>query len=182
MKKVLLLGDSIRLSYQPLVREKLEGTAEVMGPEDNGRFAKYTLWYINVWLDEFGRPDIVHWNNGLWDVYHFHNEMGIFTPLEEYVEYIKRILKELRRTGAEIIWATTTPVDNRNVNCNNNEIDMYNDAIASYMAAEKVTINDLNSIVKKSNGYYICEDRMHLNEEGRIVCSEAVVRAIKKYL
>jgi hypothetical protein len=58
MKKILLLGDSIRQSYQSLVKEILSGKADVVWPEDNCRFAKYTLWYVNMWTDQFGKPDI----------------------------------------------------------------------------------------------------------------------------
>ncbi len=43
LPKVLLLGDSIRMSYQPLVAEILTGRAEVVGPADNCQFALYTL-------------------------------------------------------------------------------------------------------------------------------------------
>ena len=39
LPKVMLLGDSIRLSYQPLVAERLAGKAEVVGPQINGQFA-----------------------------------------------------------------------------------------------------------------------------------------------
>jgi hypothetical protein len=52
MKKVLLIGDSIRLGYQQFVQEGLRDRAEVVGPEDNGRFSKYTLWGINLWIKE----------------------------------------------------------------------------------------------------------------------------------
>ena len=142
MKKVLLVGDSIRMSYEPLVKEKLNGIAQVVGPEENCRFAKYTLWEINGWIDKFGNPDIVHWNNGIWDIYHLNEEIGIFTPIEEYAKYISRILRELRKTKADIIWATTTPVNNKCVTCKNNEIDKYNDVIIEFMHKENITIND----------------------------------------
>ena len=39
MKQVLLLGDSIRMLYQPVVGEKLSDIAEVSGPEENGRWS-----------------------------------------------------------------------------------------------------------------------------------------------
>ncbi|MDF2717420.1 MAG: hydrolase family protein [Paenibacillus sp.] len=44
MKKVLLLGDSIRMGYEPLVRAQLAEVAHVVAPAENGRFAKHTLW------------------------------------------------------------------------------------------------------------------------------------------
>ena len=40
MKKVVLLGDSIRMNYCKYVKSKLEGIAEVYYPDDNCRFAQ----------------------------------------------------------------------------------------------------------------------------------------------
>ena len=133
MKKVLLLGDSIRLSYQPHVKEKLSEIVEVVGAEENCRFAKYTLWGINTWINELGK------------------------------------------TGAEIIWATTTPVNNKNLTCRNDEIDRYNAVIADYMRNENIIINDLNTLHKGDIDLYIQEDHLHLSEKRQLVCSEAVV-------
>ena len=50
MKQVLLLGDSIRMQYQPVVGKKLADIAEVSGPEDNGRWSGYTLNSLRFWL------------------------------------------------------------------------------------------------------------------------------------
>ncbi|PJB70057.1 MAG: hypothetical protein CO095_09350, partial [Armatimonadetes bacterium CG_4_9_14_3_um_filter_58_7] len=61
--RVLLVGDSIRVSYQPLVAELLAGKAEIVGPADNCQYALYTLSSIGRWIGELGAPDIVHWNN-----------------------------------------------------------------------------------------------------------------------
>ena len=49
MKKLLLLGDSIRMGYDSFVREKLAGRAEVFFSEDNGRFIQYTLQTLSDW-------------------------------------------------------------------------------------------------------------------------------------
>ena len=44
MKRVLLLGDSIRMGYDSMVKELLSDKYEVFFPEDNGRFFfLYTL-------------------------------------------------------------------------------------------------------------------------------------------
>ena len=72
--KVLLLGDSIRMGYCGHVKELMQGKAEVFYPTDNGRFLQYTLrelqdWKANLRLDG-NDVDVVHWNNGLWDVGH----------------------------------------------------------------------------------------------------------------
>lgn len=36
-KQIILLGDSIRMRYELLVRKKLKGCAAVFGPNENGR-------------------------------------------------------------------------------------------------------------------------------------------------
>ena len=68
MKKIVLIGDSIRMGYDKYVKEALAGTAEVYYPDDNCRFANYVLRYLHEWKAEGKWPsdvDLVHWNAGL---------------------------------------------------------------------------------------------------------------------
>ena len=60
MKKVLLLGDSIRMGYQYQLKELLKDECKVIFSDDNGRFASYTLWQANQMFKEYGRFDLVH--------------------------------------------------------------------------------------------------------------------------
>ena len=68
MREILLLGDSIRMACQRAIREKLGDEYNVSFPNENCRFAAYTRNSLRLWLPEFPKPDIIHWNNGLWDV------------------------------------------------------------------------------------------------------------------
>lgn len=182
MKKVLLLGDSIRLGYQPLVKEKLEGVAEVVGPDENGRFAKYTLWYIDRWINQLGEPDLIHWNNGIWDIAHLNWESGTFTSLEEYMATIRKMVRRLRMTRAEIVWATTTAVNPKKELKYNEDIDRFNAAAVSYMKSENIAVNDLNRVIKQNIEAYLEWDYLHLTGEGNEACASAVVAALQKYL
>lgn len=174
MKKILLLGDSIRLSYGTKVKKMLSDFAIVDGPTDNCRFVKYTLWNLQEWLQTYGTPDIIHWNNGIWDIYHLNKDIGIFTPLDEYLKDIKRVLAELRKTDAKIIWVSTTPVADANENCRNEDINRYNLAVKQIMERENIAINDLNSVIAKDISAYISEDHLHLSEKGEDEASKAV--------
>ena len=111
MKRVLLLGDSIRMGYDEYVKEILKDEFEVVYDDyDNGRFAAYTLWQANQFFRNFGRFDVVHWNNGYWDM---HVEAPMKTaihPVDEYVYFLGRILNEIRNNGATPVFATTTPI------------------------------------------------------------------------
>ena len=185
MKTVVLLGDSIRMNYEKTVIARLGVDYDVCAPKENCRFSGYTLNSLNrFWMKDFPKPDVIHWNNGIWDLYYVNQDMGIFTPLDEYLHYIRRVLKELRKTGAHIIWASTTPVDDGKITCcRNDEIDLYNSAAAEIMRSEGIPINDLNSVVKANLDLYLSqEDYLHLSEEGKIACAEAVVKAVKGYI
>ncbi len=57
MKNVLLLGDSIRMQYQPKVKELLKGRANVYGPVENGRWSGYTLNTLRFWLPQMPAAD-----------------------------------------------------------------------------------------------------------------------------
>jgi len=188
LPKVLLLGDSIRMSYQPLVAEALAGKAEVVGPKENGQHAKHTLENLDRWLEELGQPDVVHWNNGIHDVGHKDGREPKQFSLQEYLENLKGILARLRQTSAKIIWATTTPVNTEG--CLrakpwawwNDQIDQFNAAAVDLMKAEGVPINDLHAVVSADRDRYMGQDKLHLSPEGEARCAEAVVKAVSGWL
>ena len=98
MKKVVLLGDSIRLDgYGNHVEKALAGEFSVWQPADNCRYAKYTLRQLHDWEDELADTQVVHWNNGIWDVCSCIDGDPV-TPLEHYAEEIVRIARFLKKT------------------------------------------------------------------------------------
>ncbi|MDF2989130.1 MAG: hydrolase family protein [Eubacterium sp.] len=154
MKKVLLLGDSIRMGYDEYVKEILGNKCEVYYDDnDNGRFAAYTLWQANQFFKNYGKFDVVHWNNGYWDMNIEYPMVEAMHPIDEYIHFLKRIITEIRRNGAEIIFATTTPVleagtamDNTGtgikINYSNDWVAQYNTAAKKLMQDENITVND----------------------------------------
>ena len=99
MKNILLIGDSIRLNYQPRTAELFEGKANVYGPADNCRNTHWTLMYLEKWLSECPKPDIIMWNNGCWDITRFNAaENKPLTSLETYLENTLRICNILKKT------------------------------------------------------------------------------------
>ena len=183
-KKALLLGDSIRMSYQPLVARMLAGRAEVVGPAENCQFSAHTLASLDGWLAELGRPDIVHWNNGIHDVGHNPDRSPVQYPLDIYVANLGEILRKLRQTGAQVIWATMTPVHpdrpflDTQWSWRNEEIARYNEEALKLMEAEGVPVNDLHAVVAADCNRYLAEDMLHLSDEGMQKCAQAVAKAI----
>ena len=181
-KKVVLLGDSIRLwGYGTKVPELLGEEYEVFQPEDNCRFVKYTLRGLFDWQNEMKGADVIHWNNGLWDCTEIFDD-GLFTSEQEYIENMIRVAKLLKKITPNVIFATTTPVWDEFEYTHNDKIEKFNEIIVPKLMEIGVAINDLHSAVSKDVHKYIKEcDKIHLSDEGIELCSKMVVEAIKKF-
>lgn len=186
--KVLLLGDSIRMSYQPHVARLLEGKATVVGPSDNCQFTLYTLARLGYWIEDLGRPDIIHWNNGLHDVGHNPDRFPVQIPIDMYRANLEFILKQLKAITPHVIWASTTPahpqrpLKNTEWSWRNEEIDTYNAVALKLMQADKVPINDLHALVWNNVEQFLAEDQLHLSGEGQQACARAVVECVSQFL
>lgn len=183
MKKVVLLGDSIRSAYEPLVRDLLKDQCEVWGPTENCAFAKWTLYSLRFWKDKLNEADVIHWNNGLHDVVVFFKEDGSFVKVDEYVDSISKIARELKKTGAKVIFATTTPIGPANAYQRSNEdIDLFNDAAVKRLKSMDVMIDDLNAVIGKNTEHLLQEDDTHPSEEGCRLCAQSVAQSILRAL
>ena len=184
--KVLLLGDSIRLSYQPHVARLLEDRAEVIGPADNCQYTLYTLSSLDRWLGQLGQPDIVHWNNGIHDCGHNPNRSPVQIPIGIYRDNLEFILKRLKDLTPNVIWATSTPVHPQRPfrddqwAWRNAEIDQYNATAIQLMRDNGIPIDDLHQLVWDHIDAYLAEDQLHLSEAGQRACAAAAVQAIRK--
>ena len=183
MKKVVLLGDSIRLwGYGTKVPEMLGDEYEVWQPEDNCRFVKYTLRGIFDWQDGIKGADVIHWNNGLWDCTEIFDD-GLFTSEEEYVENMVRVAKLLKKVTPNVIFATTTPVWDEFEWTHNDKIERFNEIVVPKLEEIGVIINDLHSLVKEDVHKYIKEcDKIHLSEDGIDLCAKQVVKKIREII
>ena len=154
MKKIALIGDSIRMGYDKYVKEALAETAEVYYPEENCRFAEYVLRFAHEWKSRGKWPDdidLVHWNAGLWDVPEIFGDEPL-TPIEFYANLIKRIDKRLRRIfpGAKMVFATSTAVVEEkygpSFKRHNAVIEAYNRAAIEALSDTDTVIDDLYSV------------------------------------
>lgn len=180
MKKVTLLGDSIRqLGYGKRVEELLKGEYEVFQPEDNCRFAKYTLRMLFDYKDQIAGSDVIHWNNGLWDVCDLFGD-GQFSSVEEYCDNMLRIADILLKITPNVIFATTTPVRDGYQYQANRDIAKLNEAIVPLLKEKNVAINDLYGLVYPVKETILRDDDLiHLNDEGIELCAKQVADAIR---
>ena len=180
MKKVVLIGDSIRLiGYGKPVAERLSDSFEVWQPDDNCRFAQYTLRGLWEWKDGIRGADIIHWNNGLWDVCEIFGD-GEFTPIDEYVSTMLRVARLFKERASTVIFATTTPVRPENTHNKNEVIEAYNAALVPKLREIGIIINDLYTPLAADLYKYIGNDTIHLSEDGIALCADMVTEVIRR--
>jgi isoamyl acetate esterase len=189
MARVMLIGDSIRMSYEPRVKEALGAEGhEVWGAPGNSQFALFTLASLGGWLGLFPDPDVVHWNNGLHDIGHNPNRAPMQMPLDVYAGNLRFIGRMLLTTGARVLFASSTPVHpdrpfrEDQWSWRNEEIDAYNEAARGVMAELGIQINELHAVVAADVDRLLSEDQLHLSEDGQAACAAAVCQSVKEQL
>jgi len=193
MKRLLLMGDSIRLGYQAYVKEFLKDECEVIFENDNSRFIQYHYWQLNQLFRHNEPFDLVHFNSGYWDMNIESPMKEALNPIPEYLAGLKKVVELIRSQGATPIFATTPPIyrdgnssDNTITNATftykNDWVVAYNEAAKTLMNELNVPINDLFSMLLNGPRYYKCDDGLHLSEEGSRQCALQIAQIIRNYL
>jgi hypothetical protein len=159
MKKVVLIGDSIRMGYDKYVKEALAGSAEVYYPNENCRYAQNVLRFAHGWKEKGEWPDdvdLVHWNAGLWDVPEIMGDEPV-TPIEHYAVQIARIDRRLRELfpKAKIVFATSTAVEEEKFGPvfkrRNATIEAFNAAAIKALEGTDTVIDDLYAVTASAS-------------------------------
>lgn len=100
LPRVLLIGDSVSRGYTQPTRSALAGKANVHRAPANCGPTASGIKNLDVWLGE-GKWDVIHFNFGIHDR---------ATPAADYVKRLEEIVARLEKTGAKLIWASTTPI------------------------------------------------------------------------
>jgi len=182
LPNVLLIGDSISIGYTLDVRRRLQGIANLFRIPDNARSTRQTLGQIETFLGEM-RWDVIHFNWGIHDVT-LMNDVGETdpagspqVPAEQYRDNLERLVRRLKATRAELIWASTTPVASDVTLRDDARIEQYNAIAAELMDRHFVTVNDLRGLVRRADESW-WTDGVHFTEAGSSALGRAVAGVI----
>ncbi len=138
--------------------------------------------------------DVIHFNWGLWDLCYRHPDSKIqgnrdkingtvtFTP-EQYRDNMEALVIRLQKTGAKLIFATTSyvPKDEAGRIANSNKV--YNKEALAVMKKYEVTINPLSGVSKKVHKKHAAgSGDVHYTKEGYRLLSISVVEQIENCL
>lgn len=169
LPRVLLIGDSVSRGYTQPARKALAGKANVHRAPANCGPTASGLKNLDVWLGE-GKWDVIHFNFGIHDR---------ATPVADYRKRLEEIVVRLKRTGARLIWAATTPIpDNPAQKQTAASIVERNKVAAEVMAAHGVAVNDLFAAMTPRLAEYQPPLDVHFKAEGYDFLGAKVAEAV----
>jgi len=180
LPRVLLIGDSISIGYTVATRKALAGKANVHRPAANCGPTIRGLEGIDKWLGD-GRWDVIHFNWGLHDLRKSEGKHQV--PIDEYEKNLCQLVERLEKTGATLIWCSTTPVPE---GCSPPRTDAdaiaYNAVAKKIMDENKIAIDDLYAFALPKLEKIQRPANVHFTPEGSAVLAKQVSAAIVQEL
>jgi acyl-CoA thioesterase-1 len=191
LPKVLLIGDSISAGYCPAVAKALAGKAVVAKSTDNGESTAVGVIKIDGWLGDT-HWNVIHFNWGLWDMYGWQYASDDRSPAM-YAKRLDLLVSRMKKTGAKLIWASTTPVPpgpektmrtrwKQEVAISPDLEYQYQEAALKVMRKHGVQVNDLYSLLKPRRSEFQSDDDVHFSGAGSELMAKQVGDAILKAL
>ena len=191
LPNVLIIGDSISIGYTGVVSAKLAGKANVIHNPGNAEGTKLGLEKLKEWLGDT-KWDVIHFNWGLHDMKSVKAETGENSddpndPRQAdpatYTANLEILVKQLKATGAKLIFATTTPFP-AGVKPFRLPEDAakYNAAALGVTRANNIQVNDLYQLVLPKLNALQKRRNVHFNPEGSKILGEQVADVIQTAL
>ncbi len=186
LPQVLIVGDSISYGYTPHVARILQGQAVVKHCPANAGPTMRGVANIDKWLAG-GKWDVILFNFGLWDMYGWRYEKIDRSPAA-YEKRLDTLAIRLKKTGAKLIWATTTPACPEPEHKCKVKVDpateaKYLAAAAGVMKKHNIQVVDLHAFMKsKLKQYAIAGNDVHFKPDGKKALGQQVANKIKAML
>lgn len=184
LPNVLIIGDSISIGYMKPLERLLEGKARVVHNPGNAAHSGNGLAKIDEWLGDT-KWDVIHFNHGLHDLKYVDangantasKEVGhIQIPLDQYKRNMEAIVARLEKTGARLIFATTTPFPEKPEGPLREPADAakYNAAALDIMKHHGVAIDDLYTFALPQLEKIQKPKNVHFTDEGSEILAKEV--------
>ena len=192
LPKILLIGDSISGGYLGPVTTLLKGKAIVTRGENGGPSTAGLVSLDKVLGDKTW--NIIHFNWGLHDMTWQFKMTQEDRGIKQYAARLEQLVLRLKKTGATLIWATTTPwcpetygyVKQRykkELRFSAEEEKQWKEAALAVMKKHNIPINDLHALLlPKLNDYLNKPDDIHFNRKGNEAMGRQIADVFAEYL
>ena len=173
LPRALLIGDSVSRGYTQATRKALKGKANVHRAPANCGPTATGLKKLDIWLGD-GKWDVIHFNFGI----HDRN-----TPLPDYTQRLEELVERMEKTGATLIWASTTPIPNDpSKKQTAASIVERNQAAATIMKMHHIATDDLFTAVTPHLERLQNPNDVHFNAAGYDFLGKRVADSIQQVL
>jgi GDSL-like Lipase/Acylhydrolase family len=173
LPRVLLIGDSVSRGYTQAARTALAGKANVHRAPANCGPTASGIKNIEVWLGD-GKWDVIHFNFGI----HDRN-----TPIADYTQRLEQLIERMKKTGAKLVWASTTPIpDDPAKKQTAASIVEHNQAAAELMKKHGIATDDLFTAITPHLAEMQNPNDVHFNAKGYDFLGATVAAAIEQTL
>jgi hypothetical protein len=178
LPRVLLIGDSITRGYFGEVEKHLAGKAYCARLTTSKCVSDpFFPDEVKLLLKQY-RFAVIHFNHGL---------HGWGYTEEQYRDGLLRLMKTFREhgAGAKLIWATTTPIRNRDdlqqMGERTERVKARNQIAAEIMKEAGIATDDLHGLVEQHPDWQ-SGDGVHFNGKGKVAQGAAVAESVLKCL
>lgn len=198
LPRVLVIGDSISMNYHDAAKAALAGVANYHRNEGNSMSSAHGVRNAELWLGNFREPgfqwDVILFNHGLHDLKQEYDKatdrFGAYSvPPDAYKANLEKLIGILERTGATLVWTSTTPVpnDNKSQYARRKGADRDYNALAMEVIKKhpEILINDLHQFVDKSPAFDAWRKTIDVHfyqDSERKLLGDAVAAAVRKAL
>ena len=194
LPRVMIIGDSISVGYTDGVRAELAGKANVYRVQGNAGPSSSGVQQVDTWIAPgSGRWAVIHFNFGLHDLKlgtggkdnrPYPTSDGHQVPPEEYERNLRQIVAKLKRTGARLIWGSTTPIPHGKLDPLRRPGDevIYNQIARNVMLENEVLIDDLYTFALSRIAEIQQPANVHFTQEGSAVLARHVAASIQAAL
>lgn len=203
LPRVLVIGDSISVNYHEAAKAALAGIANYHRVEGNAGPSDRGVICTELWLGDYTLPglgwDVIQFNHGLHDLKQYYDEQtqtyGEYQiPIDTYKANLEKQIAILKKTGATLVWCSTTPVPQSSVGRWGEHVMgrkhgadlIFNQAALEVLAHHPdILINDLNTAIRQSAGFeawWQGSDVHFWQAEQQQIVGQAVAEAIKQAL
>lgn len=174
LPRVILIGDSVSRGYTLAARKALAGKANVHRAPANCGPTATALKKLDVWLGK-GSWDVIHFNFGIHDRR---------TPAADYASRLETIVGRLKKTGAKLIWASSTPIpaDWKEGPEMKTALEEKNTIAARVMKKHGVEIDDLFLFITPHLSEAQNPKDVHFNGQGYNLLGKQVAQSISETL
>jgi len=193
LPRVLVVGDSISMNYEKAAKAALKGVANYHRNEGNCFSTYHGVAFMEYWLGDYTREgllwDVIQFNHGLHDLKQRSAGAEYAVPIEDYKKNLKKEIEIMKKTGATLIWCSTTPVPNSRggkYGRQKGAEKVFNEAAMEVMRQyPEVQVNDLCKVVNESSVFDNWRKKRDVHfyrPEEQAVLGKAVADAVIKAL